>query len=152
MGLLRYKQFSSTPDLFSKIQSKREQIEKFSLSWKEFATNNLEQIFRSTFFSAAGTQTIFQVPEGFDFFLTNVSISAENTTGIDGIKMITIDVDSTFDVIRILVKEAGNNTSASNDFNMPIKVNSLLRLTTSASCSAVATIVGFLKPNSKEVV
>lgn len=93
MGLLKFRGFSSIPTLFKKIQSRREQKERFSPTNAEWASKNQVQRILDTSRTTAGGTIIFTVPSGTVLFITSAWFTSQ-TTGTDIFQIADLQITS----------------------------------------------------------
>jgi len=152
MGLLLLSNFSSIPNLRAKIQSRREQKERFTRSFVEWGLINGLQVVEST--TTQGTVTLFTVPSNTTLYITNAFASISTGSGQAGNASVLIQGGSSF--LQTTCNVA-NTTSEAQIYNKPIKVEAggivESQTTQAAGVQAVATgISGFTIPNSLEIV
>jgi len=153
MGLLRLSGFSSIPNLFKKIQSRREQKEKYVPTWKEFASTNFTQVLARDG-ASNGTTILFTVPDNLNLFITNVWMHSGITTG-EQIQSVHLLGDSTLNVLMELRTDGINSANNSMNFSMPVRVEADVVVNYTASGIGnfgTAGFTGFTTPKSEEIV
>jgi len=157
MGLLRFSQFSSIPNLFKKIQSRRQQKERYSPTWLEWAAVNQQQVIESANHTSGGT-ILFTVPRGEVLFITSVKLSIEVEGGV-GTSNGSIEIAGEESFIRLRVSSGAPTAfSESMNFTMPFRVNAGKQIQiNSANAGSITHVldggfIGFLVPDSFEFV
>jgi len=158
MGLLRFSNFSSIPTLFKKIQSRREQKEKYSPTFVEWGMINGTQIAEAADQTGSGETTLFTVPGGDVFYLTSAMIAAAETAGVAATKTgainIVTGVSGNTSILGWITRLANGNFSGSISLGMPLRLGegTVISVAASADSTARASIQGFTIPKSLEIV
>lgn len=153
MGLLKLRGFSSIPTLKRKIQSRREQKERYSPTWAEWATENQEQVIRQVSVNVA-TTVFFTVDPDRLLFITSAWISTSSATNTTD-SNIHFGPDNVQNILVNGLARAGSEANVAVTFNKPIRVDS--GVTVSIRGAGIGTFArggftGFLTPKSKEIV
>jgi len=152
MGLLRYRGFSSIPTLLRKIQSRREQKEKYSPTWQEWAVQNGEQIFASDSQAGTGTTILRTVPDDKILFISSAWISAihEGVAGTD----IVCNLESQGKRILTILLDQNEGGQLALSFPMPLRIEGgqTVNIIVGGVAEAFAGFVGFEIPQSLEIV
>lgn len=152
MGLLRLSRFSSIPDLFRKIQSRRLQKERFTPTFLEWAGRNFELVLESES-ASNGSTLLFLVPESLNLFITGAWISTRSTVEAD--VGISFGEDTSQNIILNLRADAVTSQNISLSYPMPIKVVSGVNVFITASGighTGTGGIIGFTTRKSDEIV
>lgn len=153
MGLLFFSKFSSIPNLFRKIQSRREQKERFTPTFAEWGLLNGEQIIAS---ADGNLGLLFAVPANEILYITSASLSQGDTTTSIGAKA-TIQIAGKGTILSV----ASSSTltfvnSITQTYPMPIRVNGATNVVItgldSGTSNVTGTIQGFLLSESLEIV
>jgi len=153
MGLLKFEQFSSIPTLKRKIQSRREQIERYKPNFSEWGLINGTQVIVDGV--AAGV--LFTVPEGDVLYITSAFVSARQTiSGTGDVNLFSNLNGSATLFIGCTVQGATGSTAANSNslnYSMPIRVpsNGTVEMALSAT-RGLAGFQGFTIPKSLEIV
>jgi len=152
MGLLLLSEFSSIPNLQTKIQSRREQKEKYSPTWTEWAVQNGTQILRDR----QGSGVMFTVPNGSVLYITSASLTTSDDSAVSGTSA-SLDAGSSVGSRQILsIGGSAAQTfvqSITNSFPMPIRVEGGFTVSlTGGESDILGTFQGFEIPRSLEVV
>lgn len=138
MGLLRFSRFSSIPTLQRKIQSRREQKERYTLSFPEWGLLNGEQIIRNSRDNITPV-TLYTVPAGRVLFVTEAFVSTGSASTNNTFAHIFIDV-----ITRVILEAAARGTAAlSQTFTKPIRVKGGESLISDSSGNSTTSAMGF---------
>ena len=114
----------------------------YTPTWLEWAAQNFQQISRAANQAGTGGATIYTVPTGFTFYLTNVSI-----TGIEGGSSGVITPSGSRYELISLKCSANNTATNSSCFSVPLKMNAgetINLIVAGAAANVTADITGFL--------
>lgn len=153
MGLLLLSEFSSIPNFRAKLQSRRQQKERYTPTWTEWASQNGLRILRNGNVSGIAGLTIFTVPDDEKLFITSLWLSIASNGGIN---IGTGNVIKTGDitVARVACSADGQN-SLSLNFDTPLEFESgeVVRITGNvANYEVHVGFSGFTFKKSLEIV
>lgn len=156
MGLLRLSRFSSIPNLRAKIQSRRQQKERYTSTFAEWGAINGLRIVRNR--TGAGTGTLYTVPEGKVLFITAAHASVANDSTPNARGIISIGSTSGSGEGETLLNVATNATSG--EANVAITFGHLVKVEAGefvegkeiSSNSSSLGFIGFELPRSLEIV
>lgn len=156
MGLLAFKRFSSIPNLFTKIQSRRSQKEKFVSTFAEWGAINGDRIVRNR--TGAGAGTLYTVPNGRVLFITNVHVCIASDTTPNGRGVISIgSTDPSGEgetLLNVTTDNTADSASVASTFNHLVKVKSgeIIQGKEISTNSSSIGFIGFELPESLEIV
>lgn len=161
MGLLRYKGFSSIPTLFKKIQSRREQLERFTPTFAEWASKNRIQIVRDGARTTSGATIIFTVESGDVLFITSAWF-VTSTDGTDVFQIANLEITDESRTILRNIFEVRHNPAIRSDpipisssFPSPIRIEGGRNIEVTnqgANIVSSAGFVGWIEQKSLEIV
>jgi len=137
------------------------QQKEYTLSFLEFASKNRQQITRTIFLDldVDPNKVIYTVPEGYTFFLTNLSLQGSTNDDTEGFVYI-VRGENILDEASILIAQylspelfnVMQNQGTVLNFSMPLKFWSGEKIQfigdNSSAAYYTASIFGFLEPNS----
>lgn len=156
MGLLKFSRFSAIPNLLRKIQSRRQQKEKYTPSFTEWAILNGTRIVRNT--TSAGTNDLFTVPAGKVLFITAVHCCVGNDATPNARGLISIGNTSASGVgetmLNVVTTDGAESANESITFNHLVKVDAgeIVQAKEVSSSASSIGFIGFELPRSLEIV
>lgn len=156
MGLLKLSNFSSIPNLLSKIQSRRQQKERYTPTLAEWAVLNGERIIRNS--TSAGAGTLFTVPQGQILFITAVHVSVANESTPNARGIISIGNTSASGegetMLNLTTNADASHAEVAMTFGHLVKVDAgeIVQAKEISSNSSSIGFIGFLIPKSLEIV
>lgn len=155
MGLLRLSDFSSIPNLRAKIQSRRQQIERYSSTWSEWAAQNFDQVLGNGVVTDGTITTIFTVPAGVTLYITSAYLSIESHSVTQ--RRADMLETGTQDLVLQVACAGNDSNSNSTNFTQPLIVRQgetidIVPSVLLADATVVGGFHGFQIPKSLEIV
>lgn len=148
MGLLLLRGFSSIPNSFEKIRSKREQKERYSPTWFEWAVKNVPNISR-VHTVTNGSFVLFTVPEGSILYITGVQISTSAGGG-----RLTVAPNGALEGIDGRILSISDVGAVALNLSKPFKVvgGNEIRIVSGGVNNIVGGFHGFVVEGNSEIV